>query len=114
VQHRLKVACGLGVTDAGFGPSVLRLWRAGLWASDRPERIFELVGQVVDATGVLGGRTRRALDATLLDDAVATQDTVTQLVAAIRRVRRLVLPRPRASLLGATMTPAGQADLRVG
>jgi hypothetical protein len=30
------------------------------------------------------------LDSTLLDDAVATQDTVTQLVAAIRRVRRLI------------------------
>ena len=35
-------------------------------------------------------RTRRALDSTLLDDAVATQDTVTQLISAIRRVRRLV------------------------
>jgi hypothetical protein len=30
------------------------------------------------------------LDATIVADAVATQDTVTQLVAAIRRVRRLV------------------------
>jgi len=30
------------------------------------------------------------LDSTLLDDAVATQDTVTQLVSAIRRVRRLI------------------------
>jgi hypothetical protein len=30
------------------------------------------------------------LDSTILADAVATQDTVTQLVAAIRRVRRLV------------------------
>jgi hypothetical protein len=30
------------------------------------------------------------LDSTILEDAVATQDTVTQLVAAIRRVRRLV------------------------
>jgi hypothetical protein len=29
------------------------------------------------------------LDSTLLEDAVATQDTVTQLVAAVRRVRRL-------------------------
>jgi hypothetical protein len=45
---------------------------------------------VVAQTGVLTGRQRRALDSTLLDDAVATQDTVTQLVAAIRRVRRLV------------------------
>ena len=30
------------------------------------------------------------MDSTLLDDAVATQDTVTQLVPAIRRVRRVV------------------------
>ena len=43
---------------------------------------------VVAQTGVLTGRTRRALDSTVLDDAVATQDTVTQLIAAIRRVRR--------------------------
>jgi hypothetical protein len=39
---------------------------------------------------VLTGRGRRVLDATIVADAVATQDTVTQLVAAIRRVRRLV------------------------
>ena len=32
----------------------------------------------------------------MLDDAVATQDTVTQLIAAIRRVRRLV---PQAAAL---------------
>jgi hypothetical protein len=36
------------------------------------------------------GRRRRVLDSTNLEDAAATQDTVTQLVAAIRRVRRLV------------------------
>jgi len=40
------------------------------------------------------------LDSTLLDDAVATQDTVTQLVGAIRRVRRLV-PAAAALTLGA-------------
>jgi IS5 family transposase len=38
----------------------------------------------------LRGRTKRALDSTVLDDAVATQDTVTQLIAAIRRVLRVV------------------------
>src|SRR6266508_710659 len=91
-----KVACGLALTDPGFHPSVLTLWRARLRASDRPERIFQAVRQVVHATGALAGRTRRALDSTLLDDAVATQDTVTQLVAAIRRVRRLV---PAAAVL---------------
>jgi hypothetical protein len=63
---------------------------AGAAARLRPaERIFEAVRQVVHATGALAGRTRRAPDSTLLDDAVATQDTVTQLVAGIRRVRRL-------------------------
>jgi len=39
---------------------------------------------------VLGGKTRRVLDSTVLTDAVGTQDTVTQLIAAIRRVRREV------------------------
>ena len=69
---------------------MLVYWRARLRASTRPRRIFEAVRQVVEQTGVLKGRGRRVLDSTLLEDAVATQDTVTQLVAAIRRVRRLV------------------------
>jgi IS5 family transposase len=94
-----KVAGGLSLTDPGFHPTVLSLWRTRLRASDRPERIFEAVRQVVAQTGVLKGRQRRALDSTLLDDAVATQDTVTQLVAAIRRVRRLV-PAAAALALG--------------
>jgi IS5 family transposase len=85
-----KVAAGLALDDEGFNYSVLTYWRTRLRQSERPERIFDAVRQVVEATGVLKGRKRRALDSTLLDDAVATQDTVTQLVSAIRRVRRLV------------------------
>ena len=85
-----KVAAGLALDDVGFDYSVLTYWRTRLRRSDNPERIFEAVRRVVAATGVLAGRTRRALDSTLLDDAVATQDTVTQLISAIRRVRRLV------------------------
>ena len=93
---RWKVAAGLALDDEAFHPTVLTLWRNKLRVSDRPERIFEAVRTVVDATGVLKGKTRRALDSTVLDDAVATQDTVTQLIAAIRRVRRLV---PQAAVL---------------
>jgi IS5 family transposase len=85
-----KVACGLRLDDEGFHPTVLVYWRARLRVSDRPRRIFDAVRQVVQQTGVLKGRGRRVLDSTVLADAVATQDTVTQLVAAIRRVRRLV------------------------
>lgn len=85
-----KVAAGLALDDEGINYSVLTYWRTRLRRSERPERIFDAVREVIDATGVLKGRKRRALDSTLLDDAVATQDTVTQLVSAIRRVRRLV------------------------
>lgn len=85
-----KVAAGLSLADEGFHPTVLTLWRNKLRASDAPERIFDTVRAVIEATGVIGGKTRRVLDSTVLDDAVTTQDAVMQLVSAIRRVRRLV------------------------
>jgi IS5 family transposase len=87
---RWKAACGLPVTAGAFHATTLTYWRRRLAASDRPNRIFEAVKAVVAATGVLAGKTRRALDSTVLEDAVATQDTVTQLIGAIRRVRREV------------------------
>jgi IS5 family transposase len=87
---RWKAACGLPVTAGAFHATTLTYWRRRLAASDRPDRIFEAVKSVVAATGALAGKTRRALDSTVLDDAVATQDTVIQLIAAIRRVRREV------------------------
>jgi hypothetical protein len=93
-----KVACGLRLDDEGFHPTVLVYWRNRLRTSPRPRRIFDAVRQVVEATGVLAGRRRRVLDSTILEDAVATQDTVTQLVAAIRRVRRLVGPARQVAL----------------
>jgi hypothetical protein len=36
----------------------------------------------MEATGVLRGKRRRVFDSMILADAVATQDTVTQLIAA--------------------------------
>jgi IS5 family transposase len=85
-----KVAAGLSLDDEGFHPTVLTLWRNKLRASEGPERIFDAVRQVVEATGAIETKTRRVLDATVLDEAVTTQDAVLQLVSAIRRVRRLV------------------------
>ncbi|MDQ3326888.1 MAG: IS1182 family transposase [Actinomycetota bacterium] len=87
---RWKVACGLPVGHAGFDASVLTYWRRRLAASDRPNRIFEAVKAVVAETGVVKGKSRRALDSTVLDDAVATQDTVTQLISIIRKVAKEV------------------------
>jgi hypothetical protein len=58
--------------------------------SGRQHRVNDAVKKVAGQTGVLTGRRRRAVDSTILADAVATQDTVTQLVSAIRRVAREV------------------------
>ncbi|WP_405682504.1 IS1182 family transposase [Streptomyces sp. NBC_01238] len=87
---RWKAACGLGLNDMAFDPSLLAYFRRRLARSTRPNRVFEAVREVVKATGVLKGKHRRALDSTVLDDAVATQDTVTQLIAAVRAVIREV------------------------
>ena len=87
---RWKAAIGWPVTQAAFHDTTLTYWRRRLAASADPNRIFTAVQQVIAQTGALKGKTRRALDSTVLDDAVATQDTVTQLIAAIRRVRRQV------------------------
>lgn len=87
---RWKVACGLSLLDEGFDPSSLTYWRKRIAMSKRPHRVNDAVRQVIEATGVLTGRRRRAVDSTILDDAVATQDTITQLISAIRRVGREV------------------------
>jgi hypothetical protein len=109
---RWKAACGWPLGAAAFHPTVLTYWRRRMAASARPQRIFDAVREVVQATGALSGKTRRALDSTVLEDAVATQDTVTQLVASIRRVARTV--PGGAELVAATATAAGHDYSRPG
>jgi len=62
--------------------------RNRLRASGRPRRLFEDVNSTARSAGLLTGR-RRVLDSTPLLDGVATQDTVTRLRAAIRRLLRV-------------------------
>jgi IS5 family transposase len=85
-----KAAAGLALTDEAFHSTVLVLWRNKLRASNRPQRIFDAIRAVITASGVIATKTRRALDSTVLDDAVARQDTIAMLVTQICRVRRLV------------------------
>ena len=86
---RWKMACGLSLDDPGIHPTSLVVWRRRIAGSARPYRLNEAVRQVVQATGIVKGR-RRVADSTILADAVASQDTVTQLIAAMRRVLRQV------------------------
>ena len=87
---RWKVACGRSLLQLSFDPSTLVYWRKRIAASGRPGRVFDAVAEVIAQTGLLAGRRKRCVDSTVFDDAVATQDTVTQLVAAIRKVARVV------------------------
>ena len=82
---RWKAAAGLTVGAEAFHPTVLVGMRNRLRASDRARRLFDDVNTTAAAAGLLRGR-RRVLDSTPLFDAVATQDTVIQLRAAIRKV----------------------------
>ena len=100
----------------GSIPSSLVYWRKRIAKSERPHRVNDAVRKVVEQTGVLKGRRRRAVDSTILADAVATQDTVTQLVSAIRGWRgRCPARRSRSRRCAPAMiTQAGQAEDRLG
>ena len=104
---RWKAAVGWTLTGKAFHDTTLTVWRKRLLASADPNRIFTAMSTLIAQTGALNGKTRRALDSTVLDDAVATQDTVTQLIAAVRRVRRLV---PDAAQVVARVTSAHDYD----
>jgi hypothetical protein len=79
-------AGGLEFDYPGFVHTVLVDMRARLAASQRPERIFEVVLATAKQAGLVG--RRRVLDSTALYDAVATMDTVTLMRSAIRGLLR--------------------------
>jgi len=85
VDLRWQAAAGTDTGAQAFHPTVLVGQRNRLRGSQRPRRLFEDVRVVARQAGALKGRAR-VLDSTPLYDAVATQDTVTQLRAAIRKV----------------------------
>src|SRR5262249_8109130 len=85
VDLRWQGAAGGDARGRAFHPSVLVGMRNKLRASARPRRLFEDTKVVARAAGAMKGRAR-VLDSTLVFDAVATQDTVTQLRAAVRKV----------------------------
>src|SRR5487761_1669259 len=87
---RWKVACGRSLLQMSFDPSTLVYWRRRIAGSGRPDRVFDAVARLIAETGILRGRRKRCVDSTVFDDAVATMDTVSQLVAAMRKAGRVV------------------------
>jgi IS5 family transposase len=86
---RWQAAAGVGVGAEPFHATVLVGLRNRLRASTRPRRLFEDTVALAKESGVLRSKVR-VLDSTALYDAVATQDTVTQLRAVIRKVLTVV------------------------
>jgi hypothetical protein len=100
---RWQAAAGVHTGYAAFHPTVLVGQRNRLRASERPKRFLEDTKVVAREAGVLGNRVR-VLDSTPIYDAVSTQDTVTQLRSAIRKLLRAsdgdaLGERARAALL---------------
>ena len=94
---RWKYACGgLAFDHPGFVHTVLVDMRARLARSDRPRRIFEVSLDAARRAGVVSAK--RVLDSTPLYDAVATQDTVTLIRSAIRRLVGVADPVLRTEL----------------
>ena len=79
-----------GEETASFAHTVLVDLRARLRASADPDRIFRVTCQLARQVGLVG--VRRVLDSAPLEDAVATQDTVTMLRGAIRGLLRACPP----------------------
>ncbi len=84
---RWQAAAGVDTGAESFHPTVLPGQRNRLRASDRPRRLFEDTKVVAKVTGAMKERAR-VLDSTPVYDAVATEDTVTQLRASIRKLLR--------------------------
>jgi hypothetical protein len=104
---RWQAAAGVAIGAEAFHPTVLVGARNRLRASEHPRRLFEDTKVVAKATGALGQRAR-VLDSTPIFDAVATEDTVTQLRAVIRKL--LVVLDQNADPLAAEVRAALSRD----
>ena len=82
-----QAAAGVHVGYAAFHSTVLVGMRNRLRASARRRRLFEDTRAAAVESGLMGNRVR-VVDSTPVYDAVATQDTVTQLRSAIRKLLR--------------------------
>lgn len=86
---RWQAAAGVDAGYEAFHPTVLVGQRNRLRGSERPKRFLEDTRVAARQAGVMGRRLR-VLDSTPIYDAVATQDTVTQLRSAIRKLLRVL------------------------
>lgn len=108
VDLRWQAACGVDTGYVAFHPTSLVGQRNRLRASERPRRMFEDTKVLAKSSGAMRNRAR-VFDSTPIYDAVATQDTVTQLRAVIRKLL-VVLDRTGAVHLATLVRAALSRD----
>jgi Transposase DDE domain/Transposase domain (DUF772) len=84
-----QAAAGVHTGYEAFHPTLLVGMRNRLRSSARPKRLFEDTKKAAKQAGVMKDRAR-VVDSTPVYDAVATEDTVTQLRSAVRKLLRLL------------------------
>jgi hypothetical protein len=99
---RWQAAAGVDAGHVGFHSTVLVGQRNRLRGSARPKRFLDDTRVVAREAGVLRDRVR-VLDSTPIYDAVSTQDTVTQLRSAIRKLLRALEGSPLAGRVRAVL-----------
>jgi hypothetical protein len=93
---RWKYAATVTMDTSSFVHTVLVDMRARLRNSETPNRIFEKTLELARSMGLVG--RKRVMDSTALYDAVATQDTVTMIRAAIRALLKVAHPTLAAEI----------------
>ena len=98
---RWKVACGRSLTQMGFDPSALVYWRRRIAASDRPDRVFDVVAEVISQTGISTGPLMppTTLTSTSRRPQVSRAAAITALAPSVREVlaATLMVSTPCAS-----------------
>jgi IS5 family transposase len=101
-----KVALRLPLQYEGFDPTVLVYFRMRLRRSERPRRIFERFKEIAGEAGLLPKKATRVLDSTPVLSAVQTEDTVSLIRGALRRLLGLLAQKD------GTMKAAVESALR--
>jgi len=97
-----QAAAGVDAGYVAFHPTVLVGQRNRLRDAGRDKRFLEDTKVAAREAGVMGNRVR-VLDSTPIYDAVSTQDTVTQLRSAIRKLLRVLAGSELASRVRAAL-----------
>lgn len=85
-------ACGFALGQKVFHYTTLVYWRNRIATSDNPQLVFGAVPRIVQECGAFTAGGRRVKDSTVINDAVARQDTYALIISKIANMGQ-IFPR---------------------